>query len=215
MTTVLLAHGSPDPRHAGTLERLRQRVSGPLREAGKGETHLVFLEHNAPSPQQLGPSLTGDVSVVPLLITPAFHARVDVPAAARALATGGARVRTTRALGGDPLLLEAVDERLVAVGYDPAEPTLLVAGGSSSGQAGQSLRSLLEAHARPGWLSMTLHAPRAGAAIGRAVVPATLAGGVLHDKVETLAHESGAPFVGGGLADTGAMSHLVLERASG
>lgn len=215
MSTVLLSHGSPDPRHAETLARLCERVTGPLREAGRGETHLVHIEHDHPTPRDLGTRLRGEVTIVPMLITPAHHARVDVPDAARALAAGGARVRVAPALGGDPLLLDAVDERLAAAGHDPADPTVLVAGGSSSGQAGESLRRLLAAHPRPGWLSMTLHAPRAGAAIGRTVVPATLAAGVLHDKVETLAHESGAPFVAGGLADTDAVMRLVLARALG
>lgn len=215
MSTVLLAHGSPDPRHTATLERLRERVAGPLREAGRGETHLVFLEHDHPQPGEIGPGLTGEVVVVPLLITPAFHARVDVPAAARALGAGGADVRITPTLGGDPLLLDAVDERLRAAGHDPEGSTLLVAGGSSSGQAGQRLRHLLDSRPREGWMSMTLHAPRAGAAIDRTVVPATLAEGVLHDKVETLAHEVGSPFVAGGLADTRAVARLVVSRALG
>lgn len=215
MTTVLLAHGSPDPRHARTLERLRERVSGPLREAGRGETRLVYIEHDAPQPHEIGPTLTDEVTVVPMLITPAFHARVDVPAAARALGSAGAPVGVTAALGGDPLLLEAVDERARAAGHGPEEPVLLVAGGSSSGQAGQSIRTLLDAHPRPGWLTMTLAAPRAGATSGRVVVPATLAEGVLHDKVRALAEAAGSPFVPGGLADTDALARLVVRRALG
>ncbi|MGN7249133.1 sirohydrochlorin chelatase [Janibacter anophelis] len=215
MTTVLLAHGSPDPRHARTLERLRQRVSGPLRDAGRGETRLVYIEHDAPRPHEIGPSLTDEVMVVPMLMTPAFHARVDVPAAVRALGFAGTPVGVTAALGGDPLLLEAVDERLRAAGHAPEEPVLLVAGGSSSGQAGQSIRTLLDAHPRPGWLTMTLAAPRAGATTGRVVVPATLAEGVLHDKVRALAEAAGSPFVPGGLADTDALARLVVRRALG
>lgn len=215
MTTVLLAHGSPDARHSATLERLRSRVAEPLAAAGRGSTHLVYIENDHPRPEELGPRLDGDVTVVPMLITPAFHARVDVPAAVRALGVTGARAQVVGALGGHPLLLDAVVERLRAAGHDEGSATLLVAGGSSSGQAGQSIRTLLDAHPRPGWLSMTLAAPRAGATSGRVVVPATLAEGVLHDKVAALAEATGSPFVPGGLADTEAVARLVLHRVLG
>ena len=94
MTTVLLAHGSPDARHSATLERLRSRVAEPLAAAGRGSTHLVYIENDHPRPEELGPRLDGDVTVVPMLITPAFHARVDVPAAVRALGVTGASVVT-------------------------------------------------------------------------------------------------------------------------
>ena len=215
MTTVLIAHGSPDPRHASTLERLRSRVEAPLRDVGHGETHLVYLEHDHPRPEEIGRDLQGEVTVVPMLITPAMHARVDIPAAVRQLGVTGASVRLVAALGGDSLLLDAIDERLRAAGHEPDEDVLLVAGGSSSGQAGQSIRNLLEAHPRAGWMTMTLAAPRAGAMTGRVIVPATLAEGVLHDKVEALAEAAGSPFVGGGLADTDALARLVLRRVLG
>lgn len=212
MTTVLLAHGSPDPRHSSTLERLRARVAPELRAEGRGETHLSYIEHDLPAPDELGPQLTGEVTVVPLLLTPAMHARVDVPAAVRGIGRGGARVGLAAALGGSPLLLDGVDERLREQGYAPSVPVLLVAGGSRSGQAGQSVRTLLEQHPRPGWMAMTLSAPRAGAMAGRVVIPATLAEGVLHDKVRALAEAAGSPFVGGGLADTAALARLVVDR---
>lgn len=213
MTTVLLAHGSPDGRHSAALERLRSRVAPRLSAAGHGPTLLSYLESDAPGPAELGTRLTGRVTVLPMLLTPAMHARVDVPAAVSRLGAGGAEVRLAAPLGGHPLLLDAVAERLRSVDRDPAGPVLLVAGGSSSGQAGQSLRSLLDRYPRPGWMTMTLSAPRAGATTGRAVVPATLAEGVLHDKAQELAKGACAPFVPGGLADTEAMTRLVAHRA--
>lgn len=212
MTTVLLAHGSPDPRHAHALERLRARVAGDLREAGHGPTRLAYIEHDAPDPAGLAEELIGDVTVVPMLLTPAFHARVDVPAAARALASRGARVRVAEALGGHHLLLAAVEERLRGAGHDPSAPALLVAGGSSSGEAGARLSRLAAAGGRPTWTTTTLVAPPMGAAVGRAVVPFVLGEGVLHDKVAAYADEGGAPFVRGGLADTHAVADLVLRR---
>lgn len=212
MTTVLLAHGSPDPRHASSLERLRERVAAPLRAAGHGPTRLSWIEHDRPSPAELGRELSGEVTLVPMLITPAFHARVDVPAAARDLASGGARVRVADTLGGHHLLLAAVEERLRDAGHDPDAPTVLVAGGSSSGEAAAGLTRLVASGARPAWTTATLAAPRTGAAIGRTVVPLVLAEGVLHDKVAAYADEGGSPFVRGGLADTRAIGNLVASR---
>ncbi|NYF99657.1 sirohydrochlorin chelatase [Janibacter cremeus] len=212
MTTVLLAHGSPDARHARALERLRERVCGPLLAAGHGPTVLAYIEHDAPSPAELGRWLSGQVTLVPMLITPAFHARVDVPAAARHLASLGASVRSAAALGGHDLLLAAVEERIRGAGHDPGAPTLLVAGGSSSGEAAASLSRLVATGARPTWATTTLNAPRLGAAVGRTVVPLVLAEGVLHDKVAAYADEGGSPFVRGGLAETRAVADLVLQR---
>ena len=85
MTTVLVAHGSPDPRHSVTLERLRARVAGPLLAAGCGPTRLAYIEHDHPRPHELQ-DLSGEVTVVPMLITPAMHARVDIPAVVQQLA---------------------------------------------------------------------------------------------------------------------------------
>ncbi len=76
------------------------------------------------------------------------------------------------------------------------------------------LTDLLARHPRPGWTSTTLAAPDAGAAEGRVIVPFTLAEGVLHDKVAAFAAATGSPFVAGALADTDALAHLVILRAS-
>lgn len=176
---------------------------------------MAWIEHDAPSPAQLEPRLRGDVTLVPMLITPAFHARVDVPAAARALAAGGARVQVSDALDGHPLLLDAVAQRLHAAGHSETTPVLLVGGGSSSGEAARSLVDLLERHPRAGWTSTTLAAPTPGLAAERVVVPATLAEGVLHDKIAAFAAAAGSPFVAGGLADTGVLAELVRLRATG
>ncbi len=208
-TTVLLAHGSPDPRHASTLGRLRASVAERC-----GPTHLAFLEHDLPRPAGLAGALSGRVALVPLLITPAYHARVDVPEAAAALGRRGARVETGPALGGHELLVDAVVERLRAAGHDRDTPTLLVAGGSSSGRAAQRLRDLVARYAPGHWRSTTLSAPDTELADGRVVLPFTLAEGVLHDKAAALAAATGSPFVPGGLADTAALPELVHRRAA-
>lgn len=209
MTTVLLAHGSPDPRHAATLDRLRHRVAEHV-----GTTHLAFLEHELPRPRGLAAFLSGPVCLVPLLITPAHHAHVDVPGAVAQLASAGADVHPASPLGGHRLLIDAVTERVRAAGHDEDTPVLLVAGGSSSGWAAAGLRALVARHAPDTWASTTLSAPDHGLEQGRVVVPFVLAEGVLHDKAAHLAAAAGSPFVPGGLADTEALPTLVGLRAS-
>lgn len=213
-TLVLLAHGSPDPRHGATMHRLAERVAG--RTAGGGVVHAAFLEREGPSSAELGERLTGPVRMVPLLVTPAYHARVDVPTAARELATGGAEVSVAEPLGGHPGLVAAVGERLDAAGHDPADGVHLVAGGNSDGTAARALRSLLAAHAPATWRGDALtDADLDGRApAGLPVLAFTLAEGVLHDRVADHARLRGSPFVTGGLADTEALIDVVLDRAA-
>lgn len=220
MTVVLLAHGSPDPRHSAAVGRLAATVAGRRGEPGTGgggETLVTYLDHDDPRPAAVAPRLSGAVAVVPLLLTPAFHAREDVPAAAGTLALAGARVRVTDPLGGHPALVRAVAERLRAAGHNPEGPACLVAGGSSGGEALSSLRRLLRRHAPSGWRGCVLAGGSAAAemAPGVPVVPFTLAEGVLHDRVAALAEASGAPFVPGGLADSPALVDVVLDRVAG
>ncbi len=75
---VLLAHGSPDPRHAKGVETLAHRVRtlAPHRPV-----HTAYLDHHAPSPRQTAAGIGRHAVVVPVLLTPAYHAKVDVPAA--------------------------------------------------------------------------------------------------------------------------------------
>lgn len=224
-TVVLLAHGSPDPRHASAVEAAAQRCRRRLPGVA---TRTAYLETDDPAPADLGAELVGEVVLVPLLITPAYHARVDVPGAARSLAAAGATVHIAEPLGPDLLLLEAVAERLAADGY-PADPTtevVLVAGGSSDGAAVRSLRDLVATSAGPGWgpwHGTSLREPDglSAAAQGaterghRLVVTAfVLAEGVIHDAAADLAAGEGVPFVPGGLLETESLDTLVARRAS-
>lgn len=207
---VLVAHGSPDPRHGQTMVRTAARLA----ERCGSDVHVAYLEHEPPSATEVAPELDGPVAVVPMLITPAYHARVDIPEAAEQLGSHGATVRLQPPLGGHPGLVEAVAERLEAAGHDPGDGVVLVAGGNSDGSALQALRDLLAAHAPDGWRGCALteldEQPP-----DRPVMAFTLAEGVLHDRVGEWAAGHGAPFVRGGLADTEAALAVVLERVSG
>ena len=82
---VALAHGSRDPRSAATVREMRARVRA-LRPDLRVE--VAFLDHCAPSLAKVFDRLVRagfeEVVVVPLLLTDAFHARVDVPTAVQA-----------------------------------------------------------------------------------------------------------------------------------
>lgn len=206
-TVVLLAHGSPDVRHHEAVEAQARRTAS----AHGADVRVAYLETDVPSPGELGATLTGEVIVVPMLLTPAYHARVDVPSAAGDLGAGGARVFVAPALAPDALLLTACAELLEARDLS-AEQVVLVAGGSSDGSAAAGLASLVAGHGPPGWTSTTLADARVPE--GRpVVVPFVLAEGVLHDRVAVWAAAAGLPCAGGGLLATSALDTLVSRRA--
>jgi len=76
---VLLAHGSPDPRSAAAV---RAAAAGVADRSGAA-VEVAFLAHDAPTLAEAvsGGADSGDVEVLPLLLSRAFHARVDVPEA--------------------------------------------------------------------------------------------------------------------------------------
>jgi sirohydrochlorin ferrochelatase len=72
---VLLAHGSPDPRSGELVRRTADLLSGRL----GSPVVAAFLDHEGPD---LAAAVTGtadEVAVLPLLLSSAYHARVDVP----------------------------------------------------------------------------------------------------------------------------------------
>ena len=79
---VALAHGSRDPRSAATVRALVDEVKA-LRPDLRIET--AFLELSKPSFETVVAKLVragvDEIVVVPLLLTEAYHAKVDVPSA--------------------------------------------------------------------------------------------------------------------------------------
>jgi sirohydrochlorin ferrochelatase len=75
---VLLAHGSPDTRSGDAVREAAVRLAG---RSGR-TVRVAFLDHDEPRLDRAVVGLTdGDVAVLPLLLSRAFHARVDVPRA--------------------------------------------------------------------------------------------------------------------------------------
>lgn len=99
---VLVAHGSRDPRAAVATRTLVRAVEA----ASPGATvRASYLDHAGPRPGQVLRALEAaghrSATLVPLLLTAAYHGRVDVPGAVAAARTAGLRmpVRVTAVLG--------------------------------------------------------------------------------------------------------------------
>ncbi|MFF5201987.1 sirohydrochlorin chelatase [Micromonospora parva] len=117
---VLVAHGSRDPRAADATRALARAVS-----AARPGTPVwaSWLDHTEPGPtevlRQLAVAGHRRAVLVPLLLTAAYHHRVDIPAAVAAATRSGPplAVRVTDVLGPaddtpDPALLAGLCRRL-------------------------------------------------------------------------------------------------------
>lgn len=223
---VLLAHGSPDPRHAAGVERVAREV----RELGTGDrVHTAYLDHHGPSPTHVARTLTGG-AVVPLLLTRAHHARVDIPAAAAAMNhVGTGSFAVAGALGPDELLFQAVEELLAGAGRAPGPQTavLLCVGGSSDHAAVTALGTAAARRGRRGWGLWGVAALAGGQPVAVAAerlaalpgveqvvaVPYLVADGVLRDRIAEQAGRAGLDVTPGTLGDTRSLARLVLRRA--
>src|SRR5690348_2614150 len=109
---VAVAHGSKDPRASATVAEL----AAVARDRSPGlDLRTAFLGHAPPSlPQVLGTiEPDRDVTVLPLLLTTAFHSKTDIPRMLAKLPPGQrARISYGATLGPHPLLLDALDRRL-------------------------------------------------------------------------------------------------------
>ncbi len=73
---ILVAHGSPDERHAAAVRTIADRIAVTLGMT----TESCYLEHDVPRAQEfLAHSEAGQTTVLPLLLTAGFHWRTDIP----------------------------------------------------------------------------------------------------------------------------------------
>ncbi|MCF6476242.1 sirohydrochlorin chelatase [Nonomuraea sp. MG754425] len=224
---VAVAHGSRDPRAAVTVAALLDRVRLARPEV---PVRVAYLDHCAPD---LGRALGGleEAVVLPLLLTEAYHSRVDLPAAlneARAREPR-LRVRYGGTLGPHPLLLTALERRLGEAGVpagDPSTAVVLVSAGSSDARANAMIAEMARVWRRSGWWTVTpayasaasptpaeavASLRRAGAA--RVVVaPYLLAPGHFADKVRRDTLAAGASVVADVLGPAPELVDVLLER---
>jgi sirohydrochlorin ferrochelatase len=230
---VALAHGSRDPRSAETITALVDEV-----RARRPDLRIepAFLELSKPSFQTVVNKLVrakyDEIVVVPLLLTQAYHAKVDVP---RAVAEASARhehlqIRATDVLGLEPVFLEVLDRRLRSALSDARvrelDALVLAAAGSSDQLANQAVARLARLwgskHRLPVAAAYASAAPPAtGEAVrqfraeGRrhiAVGSLFLAPGLLPDRAAELAYEAGAVAVSGPLGADPEVARTVLAR---
>jgi len=237
MTSVLLvAHGSRDPRAAACTRALSRAVAGAV---GPGQRVAVaYLDHERPTvPRALaGLAAAGHRStvVVPLLLTSAYHGRVDLPEVLAESRAAGIPVRTVQAdvLGPrghavDAKLVVALRRRLGQLCRE-FDGLVLAAAGTRDDVARETVAAAAAALGAatgvpcvPAYASASEPTPgeevrrlrRAGAS-RVAVAAYFLAPGLLYDRAVASAAEAGAIGVAGPLGDAPELVQLILSRVS-
>jgi sirohydrochlorin ferrochelatase len=229
---VALAHGSKDPRSAETVQSLCDQVRAMRPDL---RIEPAFLDHCAPSPHEVFDRLVADgydeVVVVPLLLTAAYHARIDVPGVVQEAADRhpDLRMRVSDVLGDD-VLLDVLDRRVrEALKRSRArelDALVLAAAGSSDPRANASVARLARLwgarHHLPVVAAFASAAPPStGEAVRRfrdegrrhvAVGSYFIAPGFLPDRAAELATEAGALAVADPLGADPEVAWLVLTR---
>jgi sirohydrochlorin ferrochelatase len=230
---IALAHGSRDPRSAATIKTLTEQVSCMRPDL---RIEPAFLDLAEPSLEQAVDRLVAEgydeIVVVPLLLSEAYHARVDIPTVVAA-AEGrhdGVRIQLTEIVGLEPSVFHVLDRRLrealtrnrvreldglVLAGAGSSDPVVNAAIARAARQWGQR-------HKLPTIAAFASQAPpaageavRALRADGRrhvAVGLLFLAPGFLTDRVAELAVEAGAVAVSEPLGAAQEIAEIVLAR---
>jgi sirohydrochlorin ferrochelatase len=230
---VALAHGSRDPRSAQTIKALVDEVR---RMRPDLRIEPAFLELSKPSFSTVVDRLVkagyDEIVVVPLLLTEAYHAKVDVPRAVEdaTVRHEGLRIRATNVLGLEAVFLEVLDRRLRAAlraaRVRELDALVLAAAGSSDQLANQAVTRLARlwgsTHRLPTVAAYASAAPPAtGEAVrqfraeGRrhiAVGSLFLAPGTLPDRAAELALEAGAVAVSAPLGADPEVARTILAR---
>lgn len=232
---IALAHGSRDPRSARTV---REIVATTKRMRPDLRVEPAFLDHVRPDldsvVERLAAKGTTEIVIVPLLLTSAFHARVDVPAAAAAASERhpGVAIRVADVLGTDAALLAVLDvrlrEALRSARVRELDALVLAAAGSSDARANAVIARLARVwgarHHLPTTVAFASAAPPStGEAVrefrrqGRrhvAVGSLFIAPGMLPDRAAELALEAGAVAVSAPLGAHDEVARIILARYS-
>ncbi|HEV7900031.1 MAG TPA: CbiX/SirB N-terminal domain-containing protein [Planosporangium sp.] len=230
---LLVAHGSSYPVAAATTRALARAVAAARPDS---TVRAAFLDHAGPRPDEelarLRRAGFTSVSVVPLLLTSAYHGRVDVPAVlAKARADGvDLSVELTDVVGcvGGCVpapLLSGLHRRLAETGV-PFDAVVLAAAGtrdraalSTVGLAARALGSRLGVPCLPAYASASVPTPgqavyalRQGGARSVGVAAYFLAPGRLYDAAVESARTAGAVAAAQPLGAGPELVRLVLDR---
>ena len=213
-TLVAAAHGSRDPRAATSTAALIREIRAQRPNA---VVRHAFLELTDPLLGEVLDQVPGAVVVVPLLLSGGYHVHVDIPETANQHHPAAVM---SDALGPDPLLVEALADRLSEAGWRPGDAVVLAAAGSrdhravqDSLEAGKLLSDVLSTDVTTSFVSAA--EPGIAAAVRaygrRRVVVATylLAPGLFADEV--VAAAGGVPCTAP-LGDHPAVARLVWLR---
>ncbi|MDP9820112.1 sirohydrochlorin ferrochelatase [Spirilliplanes yamanashiensis] len=231
---VLVAHGSRDPRAAAATRALAAAVAA----ARPGtDVHTSYLDHSLPRPDQVLSALDARgcprAVVLPLLLTPAYHSRADVPgaiAAARAIGTT-MPIDLADVLGPrtdapvEPLLLRGLTRRLPTPGT--LDAVVLAAAGTRDAAARAGVERVADALGATLGLPCTVAyasaaPPDAGTAVRRlraagaervGVASYFLAPGLLYDAAMASGRDAGAVVTAEPLEDAPELAALLLARA--
>ncbi|GLY03502.1 CbiX/SirB N-terminal domain-containing protein [Actinoplanes sp. NBRC 101535] len=229
---VLVAHGSRDPRAAVATEALARAVH---RARPDWTVRASYLDHAGPRPLDVLASLPAGsrAALVPLLLTSAYHGRVDLPAVVEAARPLPVRVGLTEVLGPapgagpvSPLLLSALWRRL-AVTEPELDAVVLASAGTRDAAARRTVADAAAAFGR--WLGIPAavayasgEGPNAGEAVTAlraagarrpAMAAYFLAPGLLYDTAARTAREAGAVAVAEPLGAVPELVRLVAARA--
>jgi len=122
---LVAAHGTEVPAGSATTAALVAAVRAARPDL---PVSLCFLDVAAPSLTEALDTARGPLVVLPLLLSTGYHVQTDIPAAV----AGRPGVRVARYLGPDPLVIDALVDRL---GPSTAATTALVGVGSSRPEA--------------------------------------------------------------------------------
>jgi sirohydrochlorin ferrochelatase len=139
---LAVAHGSADPRAEQVLDALIARVRSERPGLVAVLSHLGFSDPSVPAAlDSLAQQGAGEVVVVPLLLTAAYHAKVDLPAllSQAALDHPHMVIRQADVLGPHPLLFDLLSRRLAEAGAEPGMSLALAAVGTSDPAANAEL----------------------------------------------------------------------------
>jgi sirohydrochlorin ferrochelatase len=230
---VALAHGSRDPRSAATVQALIAEVR---RMRPDLRIEAAFLDLAKPSFGTVVDKLVragfDEIVVVPLLLSEAYHAKVDVPTVtADAMARHeGLRIRVTGVLGLETAFLDVLDRRLrealCSARVCELDALVLAAAGTSDALASQSISRLARlwgtrhklpvvaafASASPPTTGEAVRAFRAQGRRHIAVGALFLAPGFLYDRASELAVEAGAVAVSQPFGADPEVARTVLAR---
>ncbi|WP_411081222.1 sirohydrochlorin chelatase [Streptomyces sp. cmx-18-6] len=156
---LVIAHGSRDPRHAACASALVSRIRS---ERPGLRVEVGFLDFNTPSVpallEQLADEGVREVVTLPLLLTRAYHATVDIPAILRR-APSTLRIHPAEVLGPSPLLVRTLERRLYEAGLSPADKgstgLVLAAAGSTDVAALSAISDVARGLHRAGWGQVT------------------------------------------------------------